>query len=275
MSKTGVKYLEKLKLKKYRESEAKFLIEGVNILEECLKSQVYRKYIETIILRDEFTDDHLLDRINIAAPKAEVIKLGSSAFSKLADAVSPQGIIAVVRVPDEQLIHHELHFSENEPETSKAIIALDGINDPGNAGALIRACHWFGLEDIMMGEGSVELYNPKVIRSTQGSLFHVFVREGAHLKSELKNYHDAGYNIMLFDLETNIEFSPETFSELSGNFNKFVLVFGNESRGISKDILNNQNYFRYRLRGYSQCESLNVSVAAGIVMNAYRNVFSK
>ncbi len=103
----------------------------------------------------------------------------------------------------------------------------------------------------------------------------MFVREGAHLKSELKNYHDAGYNIMLFDLETNIEFSPETFTELSEKFNKFVLVFGNESRGISKDILNNQNYFRYRLRGYSQCESLNVSVAAGIVMNAYRNVFSK
>lgn len=275
MSKTGIKYLEKLKLKKYRESEAKFLIEGVNILEECLKSPVYRKYIETIIMRDEFTDDHILDRINIAAPKAEIIKLGSSAFSKLADAVTPQGIIAVVRVPDEQLIHHEMHFAETEPEAAKAIVALDAINDPGNAGALIRACHWFGIEDIMMGEGSVELYNPKVIRSTQGSLFHVFVREGVHLVSDLKNYSSAGYSILLFDLETTTEFTNETFRELSEKYNKFVLVFGNESRGVSREIISNKNYSRFRLRGYSQCESLNVSVAAGIVMNEFRSVFSK
>jgi TrmH family RNA methyltransferase len=274
VSKTGIKYLEKLKLKKYRESEAKFLIEGVNILEECLKSPVYRKYIETIIMRDEFADDHLLDRIHIAAPKAEIIRMGSSAFSKLADAVSPQGIIAVVNIPDEQMIHHEDHFSETEPEAAKAIVALDGINVPGNAGAVIRACHWFGIEDIMLGEGSVELYNPKVIRSTQGSLFHVFVREGVHLTSELKKYYEAGYSILLFDLETNVEFTPDTFVELSEKFNKYVLVFGNESRGISKEILSNKNYNRFRLKGYSQCESLNVAVAAGIVINSFRNAFS-
>lgn len=271
MSKTGIKNLEKLKLKKYRESEAKFLIEGVNILEECLKSPVYRKYIETIIMRDEFTDDHLLDRIHIAAPKAEIMKLGSSAFSKLADAVSPQGILAVVKVPDEQLFHHESHFEESD--SAVAIVALDGINDPGNAGALIRACHWFGIEDIVLGEDSVELYNPKVIRSTQGSLFHVFAREGVHLTSELKRYHESGYCILLFDLETANEFKSETFKELSGSCGKVVIVFGNESRGIRKDILNNPNYNRYRLKGYSQCESLNVAVAAGIVMNEFRNAY--
>lgn len=274
MPKTGMKYLEKLKLKKYRESEAKFLIEGVNILEECLKSPVYRKYIQTIIMRDEFADDHMLDRIQIAAPKAEIQKLGSSAFSKLADAVSPQGIIAVVNVPDEQLIHHEMHFKGLEPDVAKAIVALDGINDPGNAGALIRACHWFGIEDIMLGEGSVELYNPKVIRSTQGSLFHVLAREGVELISELKKYNEAGYSILLFDLETTNVFSPDTFKELSEKFNKYVLVFGNESRGIAREILNNPSYNRFRLKGYSQCESLNVAVAAGIVMNSFRNVFN-
>ncbi|MBK9228501.1 MAG: RNA methyltransferase [Ignavibacteria bacterium] len=273
MPKTGMKYLEKLKLKKYRESEAKFLIEGVNILEECLKSPVYRKYIQTIIMRDEFVDDHMLDRIQIAAPKAEIQKLGSSALSKLTDAVSPQGIIAVVNVPDEQLIHHEMHFTGLGPDASKAIVALDGINDPGNAGALIRACHWFGIEDIMLGEGSVELYNPKVIRSTQGSLFHVLAREGVELISELKKYNEAGYSILLFDLETANNFSPDTFKELSEKFNKYVLVFGNESRGIAREILSNPNYNRFRLKGYSQCESLNVAVAAGIVMNSFRNVF--
>jgi TrmH family RNA methyltransferase len=225
-------------------------------------------------MRDEFTDDHMLDRIQIAAPKAEIQKLGSSAFSKLADAVSPQGIIAVVNVPDEQLIHHEMHFSGVEPDVAKAIVALDGINDPGNAGALIRACHWFGIEDIILGEGSVELYNPKVIRSTQGSLFHVLAREGIELISELKKYHEAGYSILLFDLETTNIFSPDTFKDLSEKYNKYVLVFGNEARGISPEILNNPNYYRLRLKGYSQCDSLNVAVAAGIVMNSFRNVFS-
>ncbi len=273
MSKTGIKHLEKLKLKKYRESEAKFLIEGVNILEECLKSQVYRKYIETIIMRDEFADDHFLDRIHIAAPKAEIMKLGSSAFSKLADAVSPQGIIAVVRIPDEQLIHHEMHFTDAVGDEPKAIVALDGINDPGNAGAVIRACHWFGIQDIMLGEGSVELYNPKVIRSTQGSLFHVFVREGAHLETELKHYYEAGYGILLFDLETSNEFRQDTFRELSETMNKYVLVFGNESRGINHEILNNKNYMRYKLKHYTQCESLNVAVASGIVMNSFRSAY--
>ncbi len=156
VSNNELKYYSSLKQKKYREKEKKFLIEGFHLAEECLKS-AYK--METIILKDDIDESEHKNILAKASKKnINIEKLPSKQFSKLSETKEPQGIISIVNKPDNPGGNNS--FGNN-------VIALDRINDPGNLGTIIRTAYWFGIDSIIVSAGSADIYNSKVLRSSQ------------------------------------------------------------------------------------------------------------
>lgn len=257
MTGNELKYFSKLRLKKYRDQENKFLIEGDHLVAECVRSKFYSSNLTNIFIREDYSNESLLDKIQIKRPDIEITSLSERQFNQLTETVNPQGIIGVVlkSAKNSRTLNGE----------SKLITALDNVNDPGNLGTIIRTCHWFGLDELIIGTESVEIFNPKVIRASQGSLFHFEIHDNIELTKELKLYFENGYKIILADLNSKL-----CLDELSIDSNKkYLIVFGNEAKGIRDEISGNKNYDKIKIRGFSDCESLNLSVSAGIFLNAF------
>lgn len=256
LSKNQIKKISSLKLKKFRENEGLFLIEGAHLIEECLSSEYKIEYI-LIEKSPKSVPDKLLE--NLYNKNIQNYELAKTDFKKISDTKNSQGIIAVVRINKQP--YKELFLK------SKLLIALDGINDPGNLGTIIRTAYWFGIDGIIIGKNSVDLYNPKVLRAAQGALFHKRIMNNCDLETVCSEFALNGFNINLFDLGANKYL--EEF-KLTG---KNLYIFGNETLGISKGLLNSaNNYNRLKLRDYSNCDSLNVSVVSGIVMHYLKNI---
>lgn len=263
MSLFSYKYYEKLKQKKYRREEKKFLIEGDNLVFECLGSDRYKDSIEAVFVRRDFENGKLLKKIYAEIPEVRVEDLNESVFNKLSETVSPQGIIACVRNVETP----ECNNSFN----SDLIIALDNINDPGNLGTIVRTCYWFGVNEIILGNDCVDHLNPKVIRASQGAVFHTDIYRAEDLKESLMEIRSKDRPVYLMDVDADMNISDLR----SGSLKKCVLVFGNESNGISKEIISEKNFKCMKIKGYSNCESLNVAVSAGIAIYEFRNVIIK
>ncbi|MBS1491879.1 MAG: RNA methyltransferase [Bacteroidetes bacterium] len=249
-----IKYFADLKNKRTRDEEGKFLIEGIHLIKECLSSDLYYKdYIDCIIARDDF------DLSLVPTKDIEILYASEKNFNRLADTVNPQGIIAVVRKPEHP---EKLVLSES----AKLIVALDNINDPGNLGTIIRTCYWFNVDKILISKNSVDLYNSKVLRASQGAMFHVDILPDCDLNLELLNLSEQ-YEVLLTDLG-----AKKNLSQFPINKNKkYAIVFGNEANGISQEI-KNQEFELIKIDDYSDCESLNLSVSAGILLYNFKTV---
>jgi TrmH family RNA methyltransferase len=254
-----IKYYSGLKQKKYRDSENKFLIEGEHLIEECLKSEFYKTCLKKIFIRNDYLNNDLIIKIKNSDLNIELIDLNEKTFNRLAETVNSQGIIGVVS---------KLNSASNKiPFGKKFIVALDSVNDPGNLGSIIRTSYWFGADGLLIGSDSVDVFNSKVIRATQGAIFHLIIEDRINLESELIKYFESGFNIVLADLNSDKSLSDFKFIKER----KYIFVFGNEANGISKRILENENYIKLKIKGFSDCESLNISVSAGIVLNEFIN----
>ena len=260
MTNNEVKYYEKLKQKKYRDLENKFLIEGIHLIEECLKSGSSGNKIEKIFIRNDFENDSINKILRDHNYNKALVRLEKKTFRKLSETVNSQGIIGAVNMtfPD-----FKIDFSKSE----LVVVALDSINDPGNLGTIIRTCHWFGVNEILISKNSADIYNSKTIRASQGALFSQKIRNELDLKSVLEEYHQNGLKIFLSVV--NSECSLDVIKKYANG--NMVIVFGNEANGISSNIINCERYDSFTIKGFSQCESLNVSVAAGIALNKIRN----
>jgi RNA methyltransferase, TrmH family len=248
-----LKYYAKLKQKKYRDSENKFLIEGPHLIEECLKSPRYNSQIEKVIKTNNFQDQELIEKISSSG--FELISIEEKKFDLLADTKNPQGIVAVLNIPD------KVTELEND-----LIIALDNINDPGNLGTILRTAYWFNFKDILIGNDSVEIYNSKVLRASQGAVFHLNIKDDSEIISDLNELYEKDYSIFLTTAGYDLTVSGINWKDI----NKAVIVFGNEASGIRKELLDNSGYKKIGIEKFSDCESLNVSISSGIVLNDIR-----
>ncbi len=249
-----IKLYASLKQKKYREEYGKYLIEGFHLIEECLNSEHELEYI--IVRSDVNLQSHTAILEKIAKNKTIVEPLPEKLFNKLTDTESSQGIVGVVKHP---------HAKPGADEEG-LILALDKIGDPGNLGTIIRTAYWFGVQKIMLSINSADPYNPKVIRSTQGGIFHTQIFEDVDLVNELKKLKAKGYEIYLFTLD-----AKQTLSQIlkSDKSDKSVIVFGSEAHGISDELMN-ADFERVKIEGYSGSESLNVAIAAGIALYEFK-----
>lgn len=235
-----VKDWRKLHTKKYRVKTNSFLIEGYHLIEEALKSGWV---IEVIIVQDgiELPDWLAQQRYQ---------RVDQHVFAAITQTEAPQGIAAVVKIKD-------------TIETSgDYLLLIDHVQDPGNLGTMIRTADAAGFSQVILGTGTVDVYNDKVIRASQGSIFHIPIIE-ADLLEFIPALHSQAYTVLASALNNAVAY------DAVGGFDKVALVMGNEGSGIAPEILELADK-RIKIPIYGQAESLNVSIAAGILMYQLR-----
>jgi TrmH family RNA methyltransferase len=184
-------------------------------------------------------------------------KMDPSDFVEITDTDNPQGIIALCHIPPESTL-------QDLAGERGILIATDGIQDPGNLGTIIRSASWFGINGILAGHGTVDLYHPKVVRSTAGST-GVLPYRNADLVSELTFLEEHGWQVVLLDGGSG-SLDLRAFEPME----KTVLVVGNEGNGLNRQLLQ-----QYRLKvkipaadAAPAVESLNASIAVSIALYA-------
>lgn len=251
ISKNEAKYLRSLSQKKVRLAERKFLLEGWRALKEALNS---RSVIDSVNVLPRFLDDtdyqNILDEVR--QRHIPVRELSEIELKQISETVHAQGVIAVVRKKDQEL-------SDRLLKTSETIVAADAVSDPGNVGSLLRTSDWFGADLVMLGNGCVELYNEKVVRSTVGSLFHLPVVEDVDLPAELGNLKRSGFRITALSGDGKTDYQNAEWGRRN------VVVLGSEAHGVSKEIRAIADAV-VKIPKFGRAESLNVSVACGIVL---------
>ncbi len=252
----SVKLITKLQQKKYRQELGCFVVEGKRAVHDALESEAK---IEQLIVTDRFIrseqDFFRSPKTKTLTQRNEVLEIGENAFVKMVDTVTPQGIAAVVQLPT-----NTLAMLEN----AKLIAILEDIRDPGNLGTMIRTADWFGVEGMLL-IGGADPYQPKVVRSSMGSLFHVPLVLSHNINQELETLKKQGFTIIVTrpEIESTKGISPVTSS-------KQCLIFGSEAHGTSSaiDALADQTL---SIPKFGKVESLNVAVSFGIVMHTLRN----
>ena len=242
-----VKHICKLKEKKYRNQYCEFVIEGVKLLKEALDENVN---IKNIIISENMINDNLIEKELLE--KIDYIVVTNNIFKIMSDVESPQGILAIIeKNQNEDIIDDKSNF----------ILALDDIQDPGNLGTIIRTVDSLNLKQIIVSKGTVDGYNAKVIRSTMGAIFRVKIIEVENLYDTLKKLQEKKYKIIVTSLD-----SKKTIYDT--DFNKSIVVIGNEANGVSKEILNLADE-KTIIPMEGKTESLNASVATGIILYEY------
>jgi TrmH family RNA methyltransferase len=239
LSKIKAKYIKSLQLKKHRLDEQKFIVEG----EKSVLEFVYSKYkVWEIIGTTSFFDN------NPSLPNSvEKIEAKEKELSQLGSFQSNNTAIAIIAIPE----HQEIKINEH-----KIVLALDAINDPGNLGTIIRIADWFAIDMILLGRGSVDVYNPKVISATKGSLTRVEVTQ-CDLLETIEDYKGT---VLAADMQgTPIDNFPK--------LDKGLIIMGNESHGINAE-LDRFITERVTIPKRGGAESLNVAVSTGIICNA-------
>ena len=247
ISKKDLQYYSSLLTKKHRKLENKFLVEGTKSVLEGLKSN-YK--CEAVFITNKFAEENkeLANQINVS--KHKIIVLKQKEFEKIADTKTPQGIAAVFNKPTTT-------FEKVSSFDDQLIIMLDNISDPGNLGTIIRNCDWFGIKNILLSDNIVDYTNPKVIRSSMGSVFHINLFEEVDAKSLFK-LKSQGYEILCADLE------GENIFSLRKN-KKTILILSSESHGPSKEFLEISDK-KICIPKIGDAESLNVASASAVLL---------
>ena len=247
ISKAQIKRISSLRQAKFRDEEKVFVVEGVKIVQELLESQIS---IKTICA----TKDWIEENINKASKLSkEIIEVSQEELKKISSLTTPNQVLAVLN----QIEEKEIKYKENY------VLVLDEIKDPGNLGTIIRIADWFGIENIVCSEDTVDLYNPKTIQSTMGSFLRVNVSyKDIHLM--LSNLQDFPIYGTIVEKGMNIY---ETNLEREG-----IIIIGSESHGISPQIrplITHPITIPSFSKGQGP-ESLNASIATSIICSEFR-----
>ncbi len=236
-----VKKMKQLYQRKHREKEGLFLAEGFHLVEEAFNANIR---IDQFIVQE---GTNLPSRIPFSGFELTIVS--KAVMKELSSTETPQGIIAVCHLPEEEKI---------TIEKGKKYLLVDGVQDPGNVGTLIRTADAVGLQAVLLGSGTVDPYNEKVIRASQGSLFHLPVIKG-DIGEWMKTLQAKGIPIFGTAIEKGTSYTAIERQK------EFALIVGNEGRGVNKEWLNKSDQIIY-VPIYGNAESLNVSVATGILL---------
>ncbi len=240
--------------KKHRLESGTCLIEGRRFVAEALERP---GTIEYLLLTPHFADtpEGAAFLREAGRRNAVAYTITEKQVGQLSDTVSSQGVLAVIRLPG--VGPEDILRLRGE---RLLLVALDGVADPGNLGTIIRTCAWFGADGVLLSERSVELSNPKLLRSTMGAVFHVPVATGISLPDIIPALRQKGFRILAAEAG-----GEPAGTVLPGGGNR-LLVFGSEAHGLSP-VVKEFADAKFGIAGSSRIESLNVSVAVGIALN--------
>ena len=242
-----VKAAAELKQKKYRTQNGLYLAEGLRTAEEA----VAYKAVETLFY--VATDDDRTMRLleDAAMQNIKLVCVNENVMKKIADTETPQGIIAVCKMRQPKL--------ENLLASGKMLLVLDRVGDPGNIGTMLRTADAAGIGGLVLLKGCADIYAPKTVRSSMGSLFHIPVLSGVSEQEFVSAAKKAGYDLLV----TCLDGADNLYkADLSG---RIAFVMGNEAGGVSESLLEKADK-RVYIPMAGRAESLNVAMAAGIVM---------
>ncbi|HVP36723.1 MAG TPA: RNA methyltransferase [Terriglobales bacterium] len=251
LSKEKLKQIAKLKSEKERKNQGRFLIEGIRLCQEALSSDWE---VEIVLFSNEFVESSEGEKLveNFSRRGTEVFRVKKKEIEKLADTETPQGIVAVVR-------KKKFALSKDFLEGTSLLLCLDNIRDPGNLGTMIRTADAAGVNGVLLSNGCVELYNPKVIRSTMGSILHLPLIENLDLKEILPEMKNSGFRVFVSEVHEGKDYTRIDYPE------KTCLIIGSEAFGVGKQVLNLADE-KVRIPIFGKAESLNASVATGILL---------
>jgi RNA methyltransferase, TrmH family len=239
--------LRKLQKRKYRREYGLFLAEGHRTVLQIVEQGA-------LALSEIFVTEHYLGEYGSALLPGTTFICAEKEMRSIADADTPQGIVAVCAIPEPANL-------DSVAKKPGKIVAFDRIQDPGNMGTIIRTAAWFGIDLLMIGEGSADIWNPKVVRSTAGATGSIAYAE-CDLSLELERFSQMGWRPALLDGNSGSQPIEEWDPGM-----RTILVVGNEANGVSPELA--ERFERFRIDsapGQNAAESLNASIAAGIAL---------
>lgn len=242
-----IKQIKALDTKKNREKLGCFLVEGKRMVSEAVEYVPDR--ISYIVISETF---HLennnwvkgIDEMGIS-----VYTIKDNVFRSVSNTVNPQGIAAVIKIKD---------VEKPKSEYMKRVLILDGVSEPGNVGTIIRTAEAAGIDAIYLMKGCADVLNPKVVRSTMGSLFRVPIIQGCSIE-DLKELKNNGFEIIVSSLDDSVNINEYNTTK------KPAIVIGSEASGVHADVLAISDV-KVHIPMQGRVESLNAAVAAGILM---------
>ncbi len=237
--KQKVKYIQTLGQKKFRQQEGLFIAEGPKLVAELLEADAGS--VKEVYAVKDWLDEH-----QKLLHKTAVTEITEIELEKISQLTTPNKVVAIVQ-----------QYGVNEPIIVKdrITLALDNVQDPGNLGTIIRIADWFGIEQIVCSIDSADIYNPKVVQSTMGSIARV------------KVYYVELYEWLTAQKEVSIYAAALEGEDVTTmkKIKEGIIIFGNESKGISPEIVNLANV-KITIPRKGKAESLNVAVAVGVVL---------
>lgn len=239
VSKNKIKEIKSLQQKKFRDELGLFVIEGVKMVEEAIA--FIPNSIECLI----HTSDYTINKSKFDFP---IFLADSKSMEQCSSLRTPNKVLVVAKQV------------QSEPKNEQFILALDGIQDPGNMGTLLRLADWFGIQQIICSHETVDCYNPKVVQASMGAILRIPVHY-----CELNNYIQQSNAKVYGALLEGKNIYQEKLT-LDG-----ILLMGNEGNGISEDLLQLITH-PITIPKFGHAESLNVSVATGIILSEFFRV---
>ncbi|MCR5186364.1 MAG: RNA methyltransferase [Clostridia bacterium] len=247
-----IKHLKRLKEKKYRDEFGQYIVEGKKMLDEAFNEKVS---IKRVVVSESFSLENDISTIEKNITDNSVSIISDKLFKEVSNVVTNQGVIAIIEKRAEMPIDFEEGF----------YLILDNIQDPGNMGTIIRTLDSLNIKQMIVSSGCVEVYNPKVIRSTMGAIYRVNIIQVPDLVRVVTDMKENGIKVYATDLNTD-----KTI--YSVNYENTALIIGNEANGVEEKVKNIASE-RIKIPMLGKTESLNAAVATSIILfEAYRNI---
>ena len=256
VSKNKIKYIRSLKVKKFRDEYRQFIAEGDKIVSDILR------FNPTLVREVIATGEWLLKNKNKLDLRNSTFltEVNQKEYDQITSLETPSGVMALFDIPENRA---DLSGIKGE-----LTLALDGVQDPGNLGTIIRTASWFGIKQLFCSEDCADSYNPKVVQSSMGGVFYVNVIYTA-LGELLSKFNETAGVTVYGTFTDGKRIWDERLNDSS------VIVFGNESKGISDSLLpyihKKLTIPKYITPGSQNIESLNVASAVAIVCSAFRS----
>jgi TrmH family RNA methyltransferase len=254
LTRREAKYLRSLQQKKVRQRERKFVLEGWRAVAEALHAAAAVEYVA--VAGGDHAEGHAEVLAGFRGRGVPVREADAALLDFAAATVQAQGVLALVA-------QRRWSVEEVLRPGASLVVALDGVADPGNLGTVLRTCDWFGAASVLLGRGSVELHNEKVVRSTVGSLLRLPAAEDVDLPAALAEARRLGLIVVAASGDGTLDYLSASFGS------KTLFVFGSEAHGVSGTVRAVADVV-VRIPCYGRAESLNVGVACGILLAHWR-----
>jgi len=245
------KHVKALHLKNYRDKKKEYVIEGFRLVKDALESNAP---VKSIMVSDSFVSNAISEEIlkEISGRNISIYKVSDNILKDISDTETPQGIVGVVAAPQQTI--KDIHICGDS-----LFVLCDCVQDPGNLGTIIRTADAAGADGVILSKGCVDVYNPKVVRSTMGAIFHFPVIKVDNLTETILYLKQRNLSIVSGYLEAadyhfDIDMKKGT-----------VIVIGNEANGISSEVISLSDYL-IKIPIPGRAESLNAAIAAGILI---------